>query len=175
MKKKLRRSTKIGSMVIIISVIIVAIYFIFNRNENQERVFQTYDEALNWGLKEIDDKGEILRDVKIDDKFKNTNLIFYTIEDDSKIYISKITSKKSGFQYERLTPTFSWNTEYEDVNASFDVPITINDKAYYVLIGKVDESYRAYSNDEELELDLNRIFIKINTDDENKVDFKKST
>lgn len=175
MKKKLRKSTKIASIVIFISIIVVAIYIFYNGRVNQELVFQSYDEALNWGLKEFDDKTEILKDVKVDDKFNNTNLIFYAIEDASKVYISKITSEKTGFEYDRLTPTFSWDTENDNVNASFDVPITINDKLYYVLIGKVDKSYKAYNNEEELELDLNRIFIKINTDNKNQVSFKKST
>ncbi len=171
MKKRFRKSTLIGTAIIFLLIILIAIYFIHKDRENRKNVFQTYDEAINWGMKEFEDQAVVLKDIKINDTFKNTNLVFYAIEDASKVYISKITSDKYGFGYERLTPTYSWNID-NGANVSFDVPITINGQRYYVLIGKVKESYSAYYNENELKLDSNRIFIKINTENKNKVIFK---
>lgn len=175
MNNKLRKSTITCSAIIILAIILVAVYFIYDYDKNERHVFQTYDEALDWGMKEFSNEAVLLKDIKVNDGFNNTNLVFYAIEDTSKVYISKIIADKSEFQYERLTPTYSWNNKNEDVNSSFDVPITINDKVYYVLIGKVDKSYKAYSNEEELSIDLNRIFIKINPNSKNSISFKKST
>jgi hypothetical protein len=172
MKEKLRKSIIISAIIVLFSIILVVIYFFFKERENEMKVFQTYDDALDWGMKELNNQSVILKDIKVNDTFNNTNLIFYAIEDTSKVYISKITSEKPGFRYERLSPTYSWTAENNAVNVSFDIPITINDQTYYVLIGKVDKYNKAYIDGEELELDLNRIFIKINTSDKNQVIFK---
>lgn len=162
----------IGLAIIVLLIILIAVYSFCNRQEEQGRLFQTYDEALNWGMSELGNKAIVLKDVKVVDTFNNTNLVFFALEDITKAYISKITSDESGYQCSRLTPTFSWTNEDKDANVAFDVPIIINDKEYYVLIGKVDKSSIAYSNEEELELGLNRIFIKITPEKENQVRFE---
>lgn len=167
----------IAGAIILFFLIILAVFYFFHKaraNENEAKVFPTYEEAVDRGMKEFGDKAVILKDVKIEDSANNTNLIFYAANDLSSIYAAKITAEKDGFRYEKVTPTGSWTDEDNAKNVAFHVPVMVNGQTYYVLMGTVDEAHRAYNNMSELQLDENRIFIEINTENKNEVRFEKS-
>lgn len=158
-------------VIMLIFLILISITFYLVINKNNEALYQTYENAVNYGKKEFNGDVTVLKESRIDDDIDNTNLIFYKVEESTTIYISKIVKYKNKFKYYRLSPTF--NLTNQDINSSYEIPVTINNNQYYVLIGKVASTNKAYNNVGELKLLSDRIFVNINLNEENQVRFEE--
>ena len=160
--------------ILFLLIFLIAPFFINKSDVSQDTVFETYEEALNWGKNELGKKAVVVKNIEINNTPNHTNLIFFTTDNFTSLYISRIITDEASFRYARLSPTFSLITENSRSNVAFDVPINVNGKVYYALFGKVDKTHNAYIDEEELELDVNRIFIRINHSEKSQVSFRES-